>query len=145
MAKVFREIISASTSQGFQMGLDLHLPLHHRLQMEDELKEANELTGSPHIIKTLLPIHLNLKSGHISHINRRLLVLILNSDLCFEVCLQFCCDLIAGVLACSCLLAAQCRRPYDSHEPDFREHRGHPAPVVSNRRRGKGGVPGKMS
>lgn len=52
MAKVFCEIISTSTSQGFQMGLDLHRLLHHRPQIEEELNEANERTGSPHIMKT---------------------------------------------------------------------------------------------
>lgn len=49
MANVFCETISASTSQGFQTGLDLHIPLHHRLQMEKELKVAKELPGNAHI------------------------------------------------------------------------------------------------
>lgn len=30
------------------MGLDLHIPLHHQLQMEKELKVTNELPGHPH-------------------------------------------------------------------------------------------------
>lgn len=52
-------------------------------------------------------------------------------------------DVGAGVLARPCLPEAG--PPYDSHERDFREQRGHPAPAVSNGRRRKGGVPGKMS
>lgn len=33
------------------MGLDLHIPLHHQLQMEKELKVTNELPGRPHNTK----------------------------------------------------------------------------------------------
>lgn len=33
------------------MGLDLHIPLHHQLQMEKELKVTNKLPGRPHNTK----------------------------------------------------------------------------------------------
>lgn len=49
---VFSKIIATSRSQDFQIGLDLHILLHHQLQMEKELKVANELPETLHVIKT---------------------------------------------------------------------------------------------
>lgn len=150
--KVFQEFIFTRTSQGIRIDADLHMCLHHQMQMDKELKGAVELPRSPNIKKAQFIIDL------------------LNSSLCggtisggvsYSVYIRFQVN-PALTLYCSAVLqrrygrwvgsvlpsgssVSEARPPCDLHECDFREQRGHSAPVVCNRRRGKGGVPGKMS